>query len=65
MFGIKDLELNYIYWFGSSIWRFLKIKIENRIKPHRFSLVWLIAQSVDLHLGRRTVFHVLVYYQTR
>lgn len=23
--GIKDLEHNYIHWFGSLVWRFLKI----------------------------------------
>ena len=39
MYGIKDLERNYIRWFGSSFCRFLKTKIENRTKPHWFSLV--------------------------
>lgn len=37
---IKDSECNYIHWFVSSIWWFLKTKTENQTKSHWFSLVW-------------------------
>lgn len=36
---IKYLERNYIKWFGSLVWRFLKTKSENQSEPHRLSLV--------------------------
>lgn len=39
MSGVKDLERNYSHWFSSSVCWFLKTKIENQTKPHRFSFI--------------------------